>query len=67
MLTLINRTAVWPFYVVDVVFKFNLPFVLTTTGTTITTYRSKTDLDLCHLCDLCEHLKQIARNGQKYS
>ena len=31
-------------------------FVLTTTGTTITTHRSKTDLDLCHLCNLCELL-----------
>ena len=27
-------------------------FYLTTTGTTITTHRSKTDLDLCHLCEL---------------
>ena len=31
-------------------------FYLTTTGTTITTHRSKTDLDLCHLCNLCELL-----------
>ena len=31
-------------------------FILTTTGTTITTHRSKTDLDLCHLCNLCELL-----------
>ena len=31
-------------------------FYLTTTGTTITTHRSKTDLDLCHLCHLCELL-----------
>ena len=31
-------------------------FILTTTGTTITTHRSKTGLDLCHLCNLCELL-----------
>ena len=31
-------------------------FYLTTTGTTITTHRSKTNLDLCHLCNLCELL-----------
>ena len=31
-------------------------FYLTTTGTTITTHRSATDLDLCHLCNLCELL-----------
>ena len=31
-------------------------FILTTTGTTITTHRSKTDIDLCHLCNLCELL-----------
>ena len=39
-------------------------FYLTTTGTTITTHRSKTDLDLCHLCNLCELLYT---NGHKLS
>ena len=46
----------WLFFKVTQISLIFTDFVLTTTGTTITTHRSKTDLDLCHLCNLCELL-----------